>query len=201
MQSQYKELYNAARLGTSQDQLNLLAHVSFDTVADSKKYESSLLVWRRNAERHGHPRLSFMAARNFGTVGRYDLEKACLEALSSHDIAPAIHVLAQYKYQDGNLDDVIELSKRSAELNYDPGKSLYYLARSKKANLLKRSYFWLKSRFYYKRAVFWRLRNKSPYFFQVWFDNEFNVSEWQAVEHSKLLLAAVERESANLWKS
>lgn len=200
MQTQYKELYNAARHGTAQDLLNLLVHVSFDTVEARKKYESSLLVWRRNAERNGHPRLSFMAARNFGMVGRYDLEKSCLEALSFYDIAPAIHVLAQYKYQEGNLDDVILLSKRSGELNYNPGKSLFYLARSKKAKILNRPYFWLISRFYYKRAVFWKLRNKFPYFFQVWFDNEFNVSEWQAVDHSKRLLAAAERESANRWK-
>lgn len=192
MKSKYEKLYEAARRGNGQDLLDLLIHVRFETVNDDQKLAAGLLVWRRNAEINRHPRISLLAARQFMKIGRYDLDKACLEALSFYDIAPAIHLLAAYHYEEGNLAEAIKLAKRSGELNYDLGKSLYYLARSKRGRLFARYYFWLKSRLYYKIAGFWVIRKETHDFSQVWFGDEFDYADWLSTDHSERLLAALD---------
>jgi hypothetical protein len=192
VKSNYEELYEAARRGNGQDLLDLLIHVKFENVNDDQKLAAGLLVWRRNAEINGHPRTSLLAARLFMKVGRYDLDKACLKALSFYDIAPAVHLLAAYHYQEGNLAEAIKLAKRSGDLNYDLGKSLYYLARSKRASFLTKYYLWLKSRLYYKVAGFWVIRKEAHDFSQVWFGDEFDYADWLSTDHSERLLAALD---------
>lgn len=189
MSGNFNDLLAAALKGDSQNSVDLLAYAWNRANSASEKFKAATVVWEKTAERNGHPLTLLQSARLFGKADQTEVEISCLDCLAGFDIAPAQHIRAAFFYEQGEFEKAAELSTKASELKYDVGKSLSYLIKSKATAQPFGAYFWLTSRFYYKRAFFFMQKDGYTDFSKAWFGNHFDYDHWKLEDHSEILLA------------